>query len=219
MIFTRAQWRSWLVQGAFIIAGYTLILALHFMANWFGRSAVQWWLMLPGIPLAALTAVYTAYLFAQAKARDLWQNPLLPPHLLIQSVLLGCATILLLSAGLDAGAPDLVLTVNGKVGERALFWGLAVSSLIHLLMIWGETSLTHSTAHARVAVWEMMYGRYGPAFWLGIGLSVLGAFIPALAILGFVSTSIGVAAAIPALLGMMLYEHAYVQAGQSVPLA
>jgi Fe-S-cluster-containing dehydrogenase component/formate-dependent nitrite reductase membrane component NrfD len=219
MIFTRAQWRSWLVKGAFVIAGYTLILALHFMANWFGSSAIQWWLMLPGIPLAALTAVYTAYLFAQAKARDLWQNPLLPPHLLIQSVLLGCATILLLSAGLDAGAPDLVLTVNGKAGEPALLWGLAVSSLIHLLMIWGETSLTHSTAHARVAVWEMMHGRYGGAFWLGIGLSVLGGLISALAILGFVGTSIGVAGGIPALLGMMLYEHAYVQAGQSVPLA
>ena len=37
--------------------------------------------MIPGIPLAILTAIYTAYLFAQAKARDLWQNPLLPPHL------------------------------------------------------------------------------------------------------------------------------------------
>ena len=137
------------------------------MANWFGSTAVQWWLMLPGIPLAALTAVYTAYLFAQAKARDLWQNPLLPPHLLIQSVLLGCATILLLSAGLDGGAPDLVLTVNGKAGELTLLWGLAVSSLIHLLMIWGETSLTHSTAHARVAVWEMMHGRYAQRFLVG----------------------------------------------------
>ena len=86
-------------------------------------------------------------------------------------------------------------------------------------MIWGETSLTHSTAHARVAVWEMTHGRYGGVFWLGTGLSVLGALIPALAILGLFSTSIGVAGAVPALLGMMFYEHAYVQAGQSVPLA
>ena len=30
---------------------------------------------------ALATACYTAYLFAQAKARDLWQSPLLPPHL------------------------------------------------------------------------------------------------------------------------------------------
>ena len=33
----------------------------------------------PGSPLGAcMAAVYTAYLFAQAKARDLWQSPLLP---------------------------------------------------------------------------------------------------------------------------------------------
>ena len=42
-----------------------------------------------------MTAIYTAYLFAQAKARDLWQNPLLPPHLLIQAILLGSAVLLL----------------------------------------------------------------------------------------------------------------------------
>ena len=33
MIFTRPQWRSWLVKGAFIIAGYSLVLALHFMLS------------------------------------------------------------------------------------------------------------------------------------------------------------------------------------------
>src|SRR5207245_3597085 len=31
MIFTRPQWKSWLVKGAFIIAGYSLVLALHFV--------------------------------------------------------------------------------------------------------------------------------------------------------------------------------------------
>ena len=82
MIFTRAQWRSWLVKGAFIIAGYAIVLLLHFVASIVGSNSVQSWLMIAGIPLSALTAVYTAYLFAQAKARDLWQNPLLPPHLL-----------------------------------------------------------------------------------------------------------------------------------------
>ena len=37
------------------------------------------------LPLAVLAAVYTAWLFAQAKARDLWQSPLLPPQLLVQA--------------------------------------------------------------------------------------------------------------------------------------
>ncbi|MBD0327395.1 MAG: 4Fe-4S binding protein, partial [Pyrinomonadaceae bacterium] len=69
LIFTRPQWRSWLVKGAFIIAGYSLILALHFLASLLGNTNMQRLLIVPGLSLAVLTAVYTAYLFAQAKAR------------------------------------------------------------------------------------------------------------------------------------------------------
>ena len=86
-------------------------------------------------------------------------------------------------------------------------------------MVWGEVSLTHPTAHARLAVWEMVWGRYKSDFWIGIGLSILGGAIPALSILGLLSAPLGVAAAPLALIGLMLYENAYVQAGQSVPLA
>ena len=82
------------MKGAFIIAGYTLVLALHFIASWAGSISFQRWLMIAGIPLAILTAIYTAYLFAQAKARDMWQNPLLPPHLFFQAALLGSAVLL-----------------------------------------------------------------------------------------------------------------------------
>jgi formate-dependent nitrite reductase membrane component NrfD/ferredoxin len=201
LIFTRPQWRSWLVKGAFIIAGYALVLMLHFVASWVGSTSFQSWLMIAGIPLSVLTAVYTAYLFAQAKARDMWQNPLLPPHLFVQSLLLGSAVLLLVSAG--------VIQV----------WLLAATSLIHLLMVWGEVSLTHPTAHARLAIHEMVHGRYRSDFWIGMALSLLGGLLPWLAILNFVSLPIGAAAAPLALIGLMLFENAYVQAGQSVPLA
>src|SRR5260221_11356431 len=69
MIFTRPQWKSWLVKGAFIIAGYSLVLALHFVGSILGSVALQSWLIFPGVPLAFLTAISTAYLFAQATAR------------------------------------------------------------------------------------------------------------------------------------------------------
>src|SRR5207244_7293276 len=105
MIFTRPQWKSWLVKGAFIIAGYSLVLALHFIASILGSKSLQSWLMIPGIPLSILTAIYTAYLFAQAKARDLWQNPLLPPHLLVQALLAGSAVLLTASAWFEATRP------------------------------------------------------------------------------------------------------------------
>ena len=82
-------------------------------------------------------------------------------------------------------------------------------------MIWGEVSLTHATAHARLAVWEMVSGRYKSDFWIGLVLSILGGVIAWLALFGVVSSSLGVGAAPLALIGLMLYENAYVQAGQS----
>ena len=221
LIFTRPQWRSWLVKGAFIIAGYTLVLAIHFFASWFGATYLQSWLMIAGVPLSILTAVYTAYLFAQAKARDMWQNPMLPPHLLVQALLLGAAVLVLISAGfsgtMKSGGLSVMDTVRVEIFQ--LLWILAISSVVHLLMIWGEVSLTHATAHARLAVWEMVRGRYKSDFWIGMVLSLFGALLPVLWIWDYVSVSFTIGAAPLALIGMMLYENAYVQAGQSVPLA
>jgi Fe-S-cluster-containing dehydrogenase component/formate-dependent nitrite reductase membrane component NrfD len=213
LIFTRPQWRSWLVKGSFIIAGYTLVLALHFLSSVAGWQKLSLYLIVPGIPLAVMTAVYTAYLFAQAKARDMWQNPLLPPHLFVQALLLGSGLLLPLSMYFTA--------FSGRAFpvDQPLTWILAVSSLIHVLMIWGEVSLTHPTAHARLAIWEMVSGRYKADFWMGTIMSALGGLVPWLALLGVIGPTLGVAGAPLALIGLMLYENAYVQAGQSVPLA
>jgi Fe-S-cluster-containing dehydrogenase component/formate-dependent nitrite reductase membrane component NrfD len=198
MIFTRPQWRSWLVKGAFVIAGYSLVLALHFAVSLMtADDAVQRYLLLAGVPLGVMTAVYTAYLFAQAKARDLWQSALLPPHLLVQALLLGSAALLPFALWLEPAA------------VAPLAWVLSLSSLVHLLMVWGEVTLTHPTAHARLAVWELTRGRYAAFFWAGVALTLLAVFAPWL----------GVAAVPPALVGLALHEHAYVQSGQAVPLA
>ncbi len=196
-IFTRPQWKSWLVRGGFIIGAYGLVLAGHFaasLADWGdGHRAMMW----PGVPLAALTAVYTAWLFAQAKARDLWQSPLLPPHLLVQTLLAGSATLLPAAWMLDRAA------------VVPLLWTLGATSLVHLLFVCGEITLPHVTAHARLANREMVGGRYRAFFWAG-------AVLVAVAV---AATWIGIAAAPAALLGLLAFEHAYVQAGQSVPLA
>jgi Fe-S-cluster-containing dehydrogenase component/formate-dependent nitrite reductase membrane component NrfD len=197
MIFTRPQWKSWLVRGAFIIAGYSLVLALHFAASLMESTFIQRVLMWPGLLLAAWTAIYTAYLFAQSKARDMWQNPLLPAHLALQALLLGSAALLPFAAWLEPALLSALLRILGASG------------LLHLLMVWGEITLTHPTAHARLAVWEMTRHRFRTFFWAGAALSLIGVFAPWLGL-----------AAIPfALIGLLLYEHAYVQAGQSVPLA
>src|SRR3954470_24303029 len=87
LIFTRHHGRSWLVRGAFVLVGYGGVLAVHLAASLLGAPAASIWLAVAGGPLAAMAAVYTAFLFAQCKGRDLWQSPLLPPHLLVQAVL------------------------------------------------------------------------------------------------------------------------------------
>jgi formate-dependent nitrite reductase membrane component NrfD/ferredoxin len=197
MIFTRPQWRSWLVRGAFVIAGYGAVLAAHFLLARGGSAESLLVLAWLGAPLAAATAIYTAYLFAQAKARDLWQSPLLPVHLLVQSLLAGAATLLPLAAWLE---PEAVPHLN--------LW-LAGFCAAHLLLVAGETTLTHVTAHARLAMREMVWGRYRRWFWVG----VLGTG------LGLAAPVVGWPAGLAALAGLAAYEHAYVQAGQSVPLA
>jgi Fe-S-cluster-containing dehydrogenase component/formate-dependent nitrite reductase membrane component NrfD len=197
-IFTRPQWRSWLVRGGIIILGFGAVLSLHVLASLLDTDGVQRWLTIAGIPLATMTAVYTAFLFAQAKARDLWQNPLLPPHFAVQAGLAGAGALLPFAAWLD---DDLT---------SPLVWVLVATSAAHLLMILGEVTLPHGTAHARMAAHELVSGRFATPFRVGVGLSL------AAIALAFVLPWV---AGLVALAGMLAYEHAYVQAGQSVPLA
>ncbi|CAN5757218.1 polysulfide reductase NrfD [soil metagenome] len=196
-IFTRPQWRSWLVRGGVIIAAFGGVLTLHLLASMANAPTAQTALTALGVPAAIMTAVYTAFLFAQAKARDLWQNPLLPPHFAVQAVLAGAATLLPIVAWLQPEAAGAAATV------------LAGAATVHLLMVAGETTLAHPTAHARMAAHTLVAGRYARLFWSGVGLTAAGLLAP----------WVGVVTAPLALAGLLAHEHAYVQAGQSVPLA
>jgi Ni/Fe-hydrogenase subunit HybB-like protein len=168
------------------------VLGLHFAGSLAGARALQQWLGIAGAPLAAATAVYTGYLFAQAKARDLWQSALLPPHLLVQAGLAGSAVLLPFG-----------------VAVHALAVLLSVLALVHLVFVAGEATLAHSTAHAHLAMRVMTRGAYAGFFWVGVVRVATAALSP----------WIGVAAAPFALVGLLAHEHAYVQAGQRVPLA
>jgi hypothetical protein len=204
MIFARPQWRSWLVKGAFLIAAYGATLSAHLAAACANRTALLLPIAALAAPLALGTAVYTAFLFAQAKARDLWQSALLPPHMAVQCLLAGAAATLPLAARYDPAALS------------SLQWILFAFLLLHLLFVAGEVTLPHATAHARLAVFEMTKGRYRNCFQLG-GLSCVAAgLVPWISVAGLPFV---VAAGAAALLGLLAYEHAYVQAGQSVPLA
>jgi hypothetical protein len=89
---TRPQWRSWLVRGAYVLTAYGALLTLALLA---ALGLLPFRLPDPVVALTALlalaSAVYTAFLFGQAKGRDLWQSPLLAPHLVVQALVAGAA--------------------------------------------------------------------------------------------------------------------------------
>ena len=86
LIFLRPQWGSWLVRGAFILAGYGVLAFVWLIGGVLDTSGLVQAVALPAALLAAGTAGYTAYLFGQCEGRDLWQTPLLLPVLLAQAV-------------------------------------------------------------------------------------------------------------------------------------
>ena len=197
LIFTRPQWRSWLVRGAFVIAGYSGVLLLHVAVNVVGQQPWQLPIAIAGVPLAVVTAAYTAYLFAQSKGRELWQGALVAPHLLAQALLAGSAALAPLSWWL---APESVPVLLRLV---------AFSAVVHLALVAAEIFRAGATAHVRLAVHEMVSGTYRSYFRASLAAVALGVLAPWLGVL---------IAPVP-LVGLIAYEHAYVQAGQAVPLA
>jgi Fe-S-cluster-containing dehydrogenase component len=197
LIFTRHHWRSWLVRGSFIIGGYGAAVALYLAGSLAGSVSVREVAAGLAVPLAIATAAYTAYLFAQARARDLWQSPLLAPHLIVQAVLAGAAGVLPFALWLG---PASAVTASEML--------LAVACAAHVLLAGAEITVSHPTEHAHLAVAAMTRGRYARYFWPGLAATAVGVAAP----------WIGAAAVPFALLGLLACEHAYVQAGQSVPL-
>jgi Ni/Fe-hydrogenase subunit HybB-like protein len=203
LIFTRHQWGSWLVKGAVIVTAYGAVLTAYLIAGLAGAGGVAGVVALQvigwaGLVLAVATAVYTAFLFAQAKARDLWQSPLLAPHLAVQAALAGSAAML----------PVLMWLSPGRA-VRADEIVIMVAALAHLLLVAAEVTVPHGSAHAHLATRELVRGGYRASFRVS-GVFILGCGA---------APWIGVAAIPLALLGLLAYEHAYVRAGQCVALA
>ena len=196
-LFTKPHWKSWLVKGGFIIGADGGLVTLWLLAALLGLDKAVMGTI--GVLLAAssiMASIYTAYLFSQARARDLWQSPLRVPHLLSQALLLGSAAM----------AP---FAGSGHPLQRYVVWLGALACLTHLGFVLVETTIAHPTSHSKAAVWHMTRGRYAVPFWISALAVAIGVLAPAIGVIPLLIAGVG-------LLG---YEHAYIQAGQSVPLA
>jgi len=80
-VLLRPHWRSWLVRGGYALVlygGCLTFLTVTAALNLQGITLILFW---ASAALAVITAVYTAFLFAQAKGRDFWQSPTLALHM------------------------------------------------------------------------------------------------------------------------------------------
>ncbi len=202
-VLLRPQWQSWLVRGAYIITAYGAVLALWLTATIFGWRKLADLLLWPGVVLAAFTAVYTAFLFAQAKGRDLWQNPMFSMHLLAHTVLGAGATWLLADV------------VSDRTPQRsATMLGIAVSfSLIALLL---ECLTVPPTNDSRMAIHMILGKPMGGWFW---GAGVVAGHIVPLLLLTYATGWLTAVAAVLALAGMGVIEWLWVSVPQRIPLS
>lgn len=155
-IFLRPQWKSWLVKGGYILLLFGCVLGLWLIGGLIGGTGFQRHLTWPGIILSFLTAVYTAFLFAQAKGRDFWQSPLLSVHMLLHAVLAGGAVLLLFHSVFDDAAAERLRMV------------LLVSIVLSVLAFFGELYFPHATHDAKSAAQEILRGRGALPFWIGV---------------------------------------------------
>ena len=210
-ILLRPQWKSWLARGAVLLVAFSTIGGLWWLYEWgamlfsYDLPALRTAFLWLGLPLAVGVAIYTAFLFAQAEGRDLWQSPLLPFHLLVQAFMVGAGALLVVAlfVALPAGwLPFLRLT---------FIIALLVDLFVTLV---GEFGIPHASEVAARAAHEIRAGRYRNHFWWGS--IVLGHVLP----LGLLLLPWGFAAAIAglcAIAGLYLFEYAFVMAPQEIP--
>lgn len=203
-VLLRPQWKSWLTRG-----GYSITLFGAFVSTWL----VGLYFDLPSIVFVAkwlsgaagiMVAIYTAFLFAQAKGRDFWQSPMLVLHMIVHSVLAGASLFVLI--GFFGLLENSWLEFNYQL--------MKISIVINLILIAIELSVPHPTQDSKLVVEMILKGRYRTQFW--IGAILIGNLIP-VAVL-FVNPDLAFLAAVLSLTGIYLTEKIWVEAPQRIPL-
>ncbi|MCB9101536.1 MAG: polysulfide reductase NrfD [Anaerolineales bacterium] len=219
-IVFRPQLKSWLARGAFILMGFSAVGGLWFLlegAAYLGfiasglAAAVRMPLLVVGFVLAMGSAIYTAFLFGQAEGRDLWQSTLLPAHLVIQALMVGSGVLLAVGLFVPLGATLFT----------SLLWIFGVALVVDLFVtLLGEFGMPHASEVAARAAHDISHGKYKNYFWVGaIGL---GHILPLLLVItaafstGAASLLVAVAAVLT-VIGLYLFEYAFVMAPQEVP--
>jgi Fe-S-cluster-containing dehydrogenase component/formate-dependent nitrite reductase membrane component NrfD len=209
-ILTKGNPGSWLVRGAWILGAYALAVGIWFLAGVAGADGVVEVMTWIAAPLALATAGYTAFLFGQAEARDLWQSGTLLWHMIAGAFAAGggAATVAALFGSHDQAYVD--------AGLRSLLGGAVALGLIALV----ELTSHHPTRNIEMAMHHMTKGVFSRQWWLGGQL--LGVAVPIAMAVGTLSGSpqwVAALGGVAAAAGVYFADDAFVKAGQSVPLS
>jgi len=205
-IFTKANSRSWLVRGAWVLNAFGAGIGLWLLGAVFGWSGFLNALRAVEVALSVAAAGYSAFLFGQAEGRDFWQSPLLFVHLVVSAAAAGAATLVLVA--LAGGLGNAALAPLGAA--------LTVSLTLHALAVGADVLVPHPNQDAARAARLLTVGAYRTRFWGGVAAA--GTLLPlALLALGG-PIALGAAAGL-ALAGLLLYEDLWIRAGQAVPLS
>jgi formate-dependent nitrite reductase membrane component NrfD len=202
-VLLRGNPRSWLVRGAWLLTGFGAASTAWLAATWTGADAAAGVAGVALLALAAPVAVYTAFLFAQASGRDLWQSPLQPVHMLVHAAVAGAAGCVWLEAACGPSPALAAVAVPLLVGGVLADLALAVA----------EIALPHATRAAAAAASRLHTGRAAVPFWAGVvGGSLLAALL---------AGPLGMprAGALVALAVLVLRNDLWVRAPQQVPMS
>ena len=205
-VLIRPQWRSWLTRGAYIITGYAVLIGLWAIADILDAFSLRDLLHWPILLFAALTAIYTGFLFSQAKGRDFWQNPAFVLQLLAHAFIAGSAVLMLISLIATSIGFDRPLLIRMFLGS------LSISALILAI----ELSTSDATADAEQTKRIVTRGAFARLFWIGV--AGVGLALPLL-LASSGSATLSAAASVLALLGLFFYAHIWVRAPQLVALS
>ena len=214
-VLLRPQWNSWLVKGGYTITIFGLLATIWGAMAYFEINTGETLLLWVTAFFAVMLAIYTAFLFAQAKGRDFWQSPSLALHMLVHSVMAGAAIFMLASFFI------------GEIRIPILATTLIVALVVNLFTIITEITMTHPSTAAHTVVEMITKGRYKNLFWFVVVL--LGNVLPLLFIIGLktgvlpemtgVPESLILGSAVLILVGIYATEKIWVEAPQRIPLA
>jgi hypothetical protein len=185
------------VRGAYIITGFGGLVSLKLLDNYLELGLA--WLWIPGLVFAGLGAVYTAFLFNQARARDLWQTPIQSAiHMLVHVVMAGSVVMMII-------APE-----SSQWMANILLWGI----IANVVIVAKEILLPHDTPDTKKAIELMTKGYYSKYFWAGI---VIGNLIPIVVLNAFPNMLL-IAGGL-SLVGIYLTEFVRIRVPQMIPLS